>query len=144
MRDTIQATRELTANIANENYIVYERDNVDADQGLRFDITMLTTGAVTGTVQWFLQDSSDGGKTWDDVIASNTFAFGASVTTQRFSVALSVAAAFTQGSAVSDKALSAGTVRVGPLGSKVRIVEKISSISGTPTGPQYRLGLTIK
>jgi len=139
-----QAVIPRTANIVNNDYVIYTRENVEASEGLRLDITMITTGAITGTVQWFLQDSCDGGQTWDDVLASNTFAFGAGLTTQRFSVALAVAFAGTQGGAVSNLALAAGTVRLGPLGSKIRIVERITLIAGSPVAPQYRIGLTIK
>src|SRR5262245_23098893 len=123
-REIVQATFTRQANIANNDYVIYQKDNVEAEQDLRLDIAIPGQGAITGTVQWFLQDSCDG-VTWDDVISSNTFAFGAALTTQRFSVALSVAFGGTQGGAVSNLALAAGTVRVGPLGSKIRIVERI-------------------
>ena len=150
-KDIVQAVLNRTANIANGDFVIYTRDNVEGELGLRFDITMLTTGAITGTVQWFLQDSCDGGNTWDDVIAANTFAFGAALTSQRFSVALSIAPVIlpagtpvVQGGAVSNLALAAGGVRTGPLGSKIRIVERITLIAGSPVAPQYRIGLTAK
>lgn len=43
-------------------------------------------GAVTGTLQLFLQDSLDNGTTWNDLVASKTFTFGAAVTTQLFTL----------------------------------------------------------
>lgn len=144
MKTIVQAVSVRTAPIVNGDTVILDRINIEAEMGLRFDITMLTTGAITGTVQWFLQDSCDGGNTWDDVLASNTFAFGAALTSQRFSVALAVAFAGTQGGAVSNLALPVGTVRLGPLGSRVRIVERITLIAGSPVAPQYRFGLTIK
>ncbi len=150
-KDIAQAVINRVAPVVNNDTVIHSRDNVEAELGLRLDITMLTTGAITGTVQWFLQDSCDGGQTWDDVIASNTFAFGAALTTQRFSVALSIAPVIlpagtpvTQGGAVSNLALAAGGVRTGPIGSKIRIVERITAIAGSPVGPQYRIGLTAK
>src|SRR5262249_38804550 len=106
-----------TAAIANGDTVLATINNVDAVDGLRLDITMLTQGAVTGTVQWFLQDSCDG-VTWADVISSNTFAFGAALTSQVFSLALTIApsilpagTALTQGAAVSNFALAAGGAR---------------------------------
>jgi hypothetical protein len=43
-------------------------------------------GAVTGTLQLFLQDSLDNGTTWNDLVASNTFTFGAAAVTQLFTL----------------------------------------------------------
>lgn len=138
-----------TTPIVNGDTVLAQINDFDPAEGIRFDITMLTQGAITGTVQWFMQDSSDG-QTWDDVISSNTFAFGAALTSQRFSVALTIAAAyqpagaFTQGGPVSNLALAAGTIRNGPVASRLRIVERVTAIAGTPTGPQYRIALTGK
>lgn len=96
-------------------------------------------GVATGVLQVFVQDSPDGGTTFDDVFASNTFTFGAAVTTQRFIINGAVATSITQGSAVSTEALIAGTIRAGPFGERLRVREVISGISGTPTGPTYTI-----
>lgn len=47
-----------------------------------FLLNITGAGAATGTLQVFLQDSLDGGTTFNDLAAFNTFTFGASVTTQ--------------------------------------------------------------
>lgn len=131
------------APVANGDRVLTVLPGVEAALGLRMDITILTQGAITGTVQWYLQDSEDG-QTWDDVIASNTFAFGAALTTQRFSIALAIASGITQGSAVSNLAAAPPFARPGPLGSKLRLVERVTAIAGSPTGPTYRIALTAK
>jgi hypothetical protein len=141
---TKQVKQNLVANIVDGNRVLNEIRDVEGAKSLSFTIRIIDAGDATGTVQWFVQDSSDGGQTWDDVVSSETYAFGASVTSQRFYVALGIAFAGTQGSAVSNLALTAGDVREGPLGSRVRIVEQVSSISGTPSGPEYVIGLTVK
>lgn len=96
-------------------------------------------GAVTGLLQLFLQDSIDGGTTWNDLIASNTFVFGAAVITQVFSVAGRSGTTQTQGSALNVEALAAGTARQGPWGDRIRVREKVSGVSGTPTGVTYTI-----
>lgn len=51
-----------------------------------FLVNITGGGAVTGTLNLFIQDSLDGGSTWNDLIAANTFTFGASPVTQRFTL----------------------------------------------------------
>lgn len=101
-------------------------------------------GAVTGTLQIYVQDSPDGGTTWDDVISSNTFTFGAAAVTQRFMLQGRIATTITQGSAVSVEALTAGTVRSGPWGDRLRVREKVSGTGGTPTGATYKITAVCK
>lgn len=105
----------------------------------------LQAGSVaTGTLQLYLEDSADGGTTWDDVCASNTFAFGAAAVTQRFFVGGGLAATGTQGSAAAVETLAAGTCRQGPFGDRFRIREKISAIAGSPTGVTYAITGTVQ
>jgi hypothetical protein len=94
-------------------------------------------GAATGTLQLFIQDSSDGGTTWDDLIASNTFTFGASTTNQIFKVSGRTATTHPQGTASQTEAMTAGTARQGPWGDRIRVREKVSGVSGSPTGVTY-------
>ena len=101
-------------------------------------------GVATGTLQLFLQDSQDGGTTWDDLAASNTFTFGAATITQRFFISGRIATTATQGSAAAAEALVAGTVRNGPWGERIRVREVISGIAGTPTGPTYTISAVAK
>jgi hypothetical protein len=49
-------------------------------------INVTGAGAATGTLQLFLQDSLDGGTTWNDLVASKTFTFGATVASQTYSL----------------------------------------------------------
>lgn len=120
---------------------------------VEFLINVTTTGTATGTMQLYIQDSVDGGTTWDDVVSSNTFAYGASVVTQRFFVTLalipsSIATAtstnITQGSAVSTDAMAAATARQGPIGDRLRVREKVSAISGSPVGPSYTITMVLR
>lgn len=103
-------------------------------------INITAGGTATGTLQIFLEDSPDGGTTWDDLVSSNTFTFGASVVTQRFILSGSnIATGITQGSAAAVETLSAGTVRTGPFGNMIRVREKVSGPSGSPVGPTYTI-----
>lgn len=108
-------------------------------KSLNFLLNITGAGAVTGVMQIFCEDSQDGGTTWDDLWSSNTFTFGASVTTQRFFVQGAIVPSFTSGSAQAIEALTAGTTRQGPFGDRVRIREVISGVSGGPTGATYRV-----
>lgn len=110
------------------------------------DILMNVTagGVVTGTLQVWLEDSADGGVTWDDLVASNTFAFGAAPVTQHFFVTGDIATTATQGAAAAVETLAAGTVRQGPVGDRIRVREKITAIGGSPTGPTYTITAVFK
>lgn len=107
-------------------------------------INITAGGAATGMLQLFLQDSPDGGTTWDDVVASNVFAFGSAPTTQRFIVSGRIASTVIQGSAAATEMLTAGTVRNGPWGDRIRVREVVSGISGSPTGPTYTITAVAK
>lgn len=122
---------------------------VDAD----ILISISAGSAATGTLQLYLQDSADGGTTWDDMVSSLTFTFGAGATTQRFKVSGRVTPAtittatatnITQGSAVSVEALGAGSARQGPFGNRIRVREKVSGVSGSPTGVTYTITAVFK
>jgi hypothetical protein len=102
-------------------------------------LNITSGGTATATLQIYLQDSVDGGTTWDDLVSSNTFAFGAAATTQRFFVSTYVAPSATQGTAVVLEALAAGTVRQGPYGDRIRVREKVTGPSGSPVGPTYTI-----
>lgn len=104
-------------------------------------IRVSAAGTATGTVNLYLQDSWDGGTTWDDVLASSNITLGSTTGVQRFVIQGRIATSITQASTVSNAALSAGTVRSGPFGDRVRLQEKVSSASGTPVGCTYHVTL---
>lgn len=103
-----------------------------------------TTGTATGTLQVWLEDSADGGVTWDDLVSSNTFAFGAAIITQHFFLTGDIATTGTQGAAAAVETLAAGTVRQGPFGDRIRVREKITAIGGSPVGPTYTITAVFK
>lgn len=107
-------------------------------------IRFTNAGAATGTLQLFLQDSVDGGTTWDDLVASNTFAFGAALTNQNFAIQGQVATSKTPGSAAQVEALAAGQTRQGPFGDRIRVREVVSGVSGSPTGVTYVITAVFK
>jgi hypothetical protein len=117
---------------------------VDLDIIIGFD-----AGSVaTGNLNLFIEDSADGGLTWDDLVSTLTFAFAAAASSQRYKISgrvlpqtVTTAAAtnITQGSAPTQEALAAGSARQGPFGSMVRVREKVSGIAGGPTGVTYRI-----
>jgi hypothetical protein len=92
----------------------------------------------------FLQDSVDGGTTWNDLISSNTFTFGSSGTTQLFCLVGDSATSHPPGSAQQLETLAAGTARQGPFGDRIRVREKVSGVSGSPTGPTYVISSVFK
>lgn len=115
---------------------------------LLFLLNITAGGTATGNLNIFIQDSWDGGVTWDDLVATGTFAFGAAVATQRFWVQARIAPAThttttstlsTQGSAALNAALAAASARQGPFGPMFRVREVISAISGSPVGPTYTI-----
>jgi|SRR5262245_2133176 len=137
-------TRAVTVNGGNDE-VFAGLQNYDS---LLVLINITAGGTATGNLNIFIQDSWDGGTTWDDMVASGTFALGAAVATQRFWVQGRIAPAThttttstlsTQGSAVSNAALAAGSARVGPFGDRIRVREKISSASGSPVGAAYTI-----
>jgi hypothetical protein len=111
-------------------------------------INVTAAGTATGTVNIFLQDSWDNGTSWDDVVASAQLTLGTTAGTQRFWVQGRIAPAThttttstlsTQGSAVSNAALTASSARVGPFGDRLRIRETIAGASGSPVGATYTI-----
>lgn len=106
-------------------------------------------GTATGTLSIFLEDSVDGGTTWDDLCSSLTFALGAAAVTQRFFISaygtapatITTAALtnITQGSAAAIETMAAGSCRQGPIGSLIRVREKIATPSGSPVGATYTI-----
>jgi hypothetical protein len=111
-------------------------------------INITGAGAATGTLQLFVEDSADGGTTWDDLVTSLTFTFGGSLITQRFfisgllvpsTITTATSTNLTQGSAAAVETLAAGSARQGPFGDTLRVREKVSGASGSPTGPTYTI-----
>jgi len=100
-------------------------------------INVTNAGGTTGTLTLFIQDSWDRGTTWDDVVSSTAITLGTTSGTQRYVVQGRIATSITQGSAVSELALAAGTTRQGPFGDRIRLVEKVSGASGSPIGAIY-------
>jgi hypothetical protein len=101
-------------------------------------------GTATGTLTIFIEDSPDGGTTWDDVVSSNTFALGAAAITQRFFVQGAIASTATSGSAAAAETLAAGTTRQGPFARLWRVREKIATPSGSPVGATYTITATFQ
>ncbi len=104
-----------------------------------FLINVTAAGTATGTVNLYIQDSWDNGTTWDDMVSSAQLTLGSTTGTQRFVVQGRIATTITQGSAVSNAALAAGTVRSGPFGDRIRVQEKVAGTSGSPAGATYTI-----
>jgi hypothetical protein len=143
---TLQASQ--VAGIANTTTTRTTTVNLDGWISANILLNITNGGAATGTLQIFLQDSVDGGTTWDDLVASNTFAFGAAAAVQRFfisgrlipsTVTTATSTNITQGSTVLVETLGAGSARMGPFGNRIRVREKVSGVSGSPTGPTYTI-----
>lgn len=113
-----------------------------------FLINVTAAGTATGTVNIYIQDSWDGGTTWDDMVSSAQLTLGTTTGTQRYWVQGQIAPAThttttstlsTQGSAVSNGALAASSARVGPFGDRIRVREVVAGIGGTPAGCTYSI-----
>jgi hypothetical protein len=111
-------------------------------------INVTAAGSATGTVNIYIQDSWDGGATWDDMVSSAQLTLGTTTGTQRYWVQARIAPAThttttstlsTQGSAVSNAALAASSARVGPFGDRLRVRETIAGASGSPAGATYTI-----
>lgn len=140
---TLQAS--VTSGVTNTTATKTTTTGMDIYSELDVLINITGGGAITGTLQLFLEDSADGGTTWDDLIASNTFVFGAAVTTQRFKVSGRVPTSDgVQGVAAAIETLAAGNVRQGPWGERIRVREKVSGVSGSPTGATYTITAVAK
>lgn len=110
-------------------------------------INVTAAGTATGTVNIRIQDSWDGGTSWDDIVSSLQLTLGSTTGTQRFVVQGNIAAAtittatstaLTMGSAVVSN-LAAGSARQGPFGDRIRVRETVASTSGTPVGATYSI-----
>lgn len=108
-------------------------------ESLLFIIDVENSGGMTGQVNLFIQDSWCLGEHWDDVVASANITLGTTSGVQRFVVQGRIATTITQASANSDGSLSAGTVRQGPFGDRIRVLEEVSGASGTPVGCVYSI-----
>lgn len=140
---TLQAS--VTSGVTNTTATKTTTTGLDIYSELDILINITGGGAVTGLLQLFLEDSADGGTTWDDLVASNTFAFGAVVTTQRFKVSGRVPTSDgVLGAACQQETLAAGTVRNGPWGERIRVREKVSGVAGSPTGATYTITAVAK
>lgn len=120
---------------------------------LLFLINVTAAGTATGTVNIRIQDSWDGGTSWDDIVSSLQLTLGSTTGTQRFVVQGQIAAAtittatstaLTMGSAVVNGTLAAGSARQGPFGDRIRIRETIAGASGSPVGATYSIHMIPK
>lgn len=121
----------------------------DGNYAVDILLNITAGGTATGTLQLWIEDSPDGGTTWDDLVSSLTFALGASPVTQRFflvaegavpSVITTAAATnITQGSPTTTETLAAGSARQSAYGTLWRVREKITSPSGSPVGATYTI-----
>jgi hypothetical protein len=107
-------------------------------------INITAGGTATGALTIFLEDSADGGTTWDDVVSSNSFALGAAAITQRFFVQGAIASTATSGSAAAVETLAAGTTRQGPFARQWRVREKLTGPAGSPVGATYTITATFQ
>lgn len=82
------------------------------------DVTALATDA-GDTLNVYIQESPDGGTTWNDIISFAQYA-GNSIASNQLAVLNCEAAAETEIGATQDGALAAGSVRQGPVASFLR------------------------
>lgn len=134
---------EIDSLIADGTREIARLENVGEGKSLTFDWIRTKQGATATTVQLFVQDSHDE-ENWDDVIATTAVALNAALGSQRYFISQLLATTAAQGSALSNLALAAGTVRNGPLRPFIRIVEKIAGTTGSPAATGYRVCLTVK
>lgn len=139
---TLQASQ--TSGVVNATNSRTTTTGFDTFVDLAILLNITNGGAATGVLNLYLQDSLDGGTTWDDVVAFNPFTFGAAVVTQRFIISGRVASSGVQGNAAQQEALAAGSVRFGPWGDRLRVREKVSGVAGSPTGVTYTITAVAK
>jgi hypothetical protein len=122
------------------------RNQVTTPPGYAVNVLLNITagGTATGTLTIFIEDSADGGTTWDDVVSSNAFLLGAAAITQRFFVQGAIASTATSGSAAAVETLAAGTTRQGPFGRLWRVREKLTGPAGSPVGATYTITATFQ
>ncbi len=111
-------------------------------------LNITASGTATGTLQIWIEDSQDGGTTWDDLIATSSFALGAAAVVQRYFISgfalpsiitTATAANISQGSVQAVETLTAPAARQGPFGDRWRVREKITGPSGSPVGATYTI-----
>lgn len=136
---TIAIQASQTSGVANATTARTTTTGLAIYKSMDYLLNITAAGAVTGVLQIYLQDSVDGGTTWDDVVSFNTFTFGASLTTQRASVQGAIVTTRTGTAAQQIQALAAGTIRQGPFGDRIKVVEVVSGVSGGPTGVTYKI-----
>jgi hypothetical protein len=107
-------------------------------------INITAGGTATGALTIFIEDSTDGGTTWDDVVSSNSFALGAAAITQRFFIQGTIASTATSGSAAAVETLAAGTTRQGSFARLWRVREKLTGPAGSPVGATYTITATFQ
>lgn len=134
---TLQASQ--VSGVANATTSRTTTTGLDPYVDLTLLINITNAGAATGTLQLFLEDSADGGTTWDDLVSTSTFTFGAALTTYQFAVSGRLATSRPQGQAAQQETLSANSCRQGPFGDRIRVREKVSGVSGSPTGVTYTI-----
>lgn len=127
--------------VINGNEEVKRWSGVHNYDSLLLLINVTDPGVVTGTLELFIQDSWDRGVTWDDLVAATAITLGTTTGTQRYVIQGRIATSITQGTAVSNLTLAAGTTRQGPFGDRIRLVEKFSGAGGSPIGATYTVSV---
>lgn len=139
---TLQAS--ATSGTTNATTTKTTTTGLDNYESIQVLISITAGGAATGVLRLYLQDSCDGGVTWEDLIASNPFTFGGGAVNQMFHVQGALATSKAQGSATAIETLADGTARQGPFGNQIRVREKVSGVSGSPTGVTYNIQAVFK
>jgi hypothetical protein len=139
---TLQASQ--VSGVVNATTTRTTTTGLDLYNNLAILINITNAGAATGTLQLFLEDSIDGGTTWDDLVSSPTFTFGGSLTTWLFVIAGHLATSRPQGQAAQQETLAAQSARQGAFGERIRVREKVSGVGGSPTGVTYTITAVAK
>lgn len=133
----IRLIQDRVSSVTDGSAVIAEYGGLQNYDSLLVLINVTAAGTATGQVNLYVQDTWDGGTSWDDMAASGNISLGTTTGTQRFVIQGRIATTITQGTAVSNGALTAGTVRSGPFGDRIRILEKVGSTGGTPVGCTY-------
>lgn len=104
-----------------------------------FVLNVTAGGTATGTVNIYIQDSVDGGTTWDDVVSFAQLTLGGGTQTQRACVQGAIATSRAGTAAQQTQALAANSIRQGPFGDRFKVVEVVAGPSGSPVGATYRI-----
>lgn len=146
--DRVAATTDGTTTVNLTNTKSPVLGGLQCYDSLIFLINVTAAGTATGTVNLYIQDSWDGGTTWDDLVSSLQLTLGTTTGAQRFVVQGRIAAAtittatstaLTMGSAPTQETLAAGSARQGPFGDRIRVREKVAGASGNPVGCTYTI-----